>query len=98
MTDLEKENLKLRREVLALREGIDYLFNEKSTNSGSRIIDVAYTSFMMAHEPNPEDGGPSDWMTDTRPRILEGLTRMRNSFLKMIDSETKFLNTVAEVK
>jgi hypothetical protein len=41
-----------------------------------RIIDVAYTAFMLAKQPNKEDGGESDWFNDTRPAILKMITKI----------------------
>lgn len=41
-----------------------------------RIIDVAYTAFMLAKQPNKEDGGDSDWFTDTRPVVLEMIAKI----------------------
>ena len=41
-----------------------------------RIIDVAYTAFVLAKQPNKEDGGESDWFTDTRPIVLELIAKI----------------------
>ena len=41
-----------------------------------RIIDVAYTAFILAKQPNKEDGGESDWFTDTRPVVLELIAKI----------------------
>lgn len=41
-----------------------------------RIIDVAYTAFVLAKQPNKEDGGESDWFTDTRPVVLELIAKI----------------------
>lgn len=37
------------------------LLNEAS------LMDLCYTIFMMAKTSNGEDGGPTDWFTDTKP-------------------------------
>lgn len=44
-------------------EGVRFEFG------GCRVQDIAYTAFMMARQPNDEDGGPTDWFTDTWPAI-----------------------------
>lgn len=46
-----------------------------------RVIDIAYTAFMQAKEPNAEDGGPSDWFNDTRPIVKEAIAKLRKDLL-----------------
>ena len=41
-----------------------------------RIVDIAYTAFLLAKRPNTEDGGESDWFTDTRPVVQEMITKI----------------------
>lgn len=42
------------------------------------IRDVAYNAFMRrASGTNPEDGGPCDWMNDTKPLVEKLIERMR---------------------
>lgn len=41
-----------------------------------RIIDIAYTAFMLGKRPNTEDGGESDWYNDTRPTVLEMIAKI----------------------
>jgi len=53
---------------------IDRLADIFATNVADgqvRIIDVAYTAFTLARQPNPENGGASDWSNDTRPGIIK---------------------------
>lgn len=38
-----------------------------------RVLDIAYTAFMAAKQPNSEDGGPSDWFNDTKPQITKAI-------------------------
>lgn len=52
------------------------LQNDLHNRLTPRIIDVAYTAFMLAKQPNKEDGGESDWFTDTRPVILELIAKI----------------------
>jgi len=42
-----------------------------------RVIDIAYTAFMLAKQPNKEDGGDSDWFNDTKPAIKEAIDKLR---------------------
>ena len=53
----------------------DYLHNRLVP----RIVDIAYTAFMSAKRPNDEDGGPSDWFTDTRPAVMEAIGKIRSA-------------------
>lgn len=41
-----------------------------------RIVDIAYTAFLLAKRPNTEDGGESDWFNDTRPVVQEMITKI----------------------
>jgi len=47
------------------------IFKTDVADGQVRIIDVAYTAFTLARQPNPEDGGASDWSNDTRPGIIK---------------------------
>lgn len=42
-----------------------------------RVIDIAYSAFMQAARPNPEDGKASDWFTDTRPMVQQAIDQLR---------------------
>lgn len=42
-----------------------------------RVIDIAYTAFMAARQPNKDDGGLSDWFNDTRPVVREAIEKLR---------------------
>lgn len=42
-----------------------------------RVIDIAYTAFLIAKAPNTEDGGPSDWFTDTKPKVSKLIEKLR---------------------
>ena len=38
-----------------------------------RVVDIAYTAFMKAKDTNDEDGGPTDWFTDTKPVVMKAI-------------------------
>lgn len=62
---------------------IAYILQEDLHNRLTpRIIDIAYTAFMLAKQPNKEDGGASDWYTDTRPAILELIAKVERDLEK----------------
>ena len=65
--------------ALTAREGvIAYaLQDERNTGDCPRVVDIAYNAFMIAKHPNKEDGGPSDWFTDTRPMVMEKIAEIR---------------------
>ncbi|WP_435008023.1 hypothetical protein P12x_005290 [Tundrisphaera lichenicola] len=48
----------------------------------ARIIDLCYTAFLMAREPNKEDGGASDWFNDTLPHIKAQIERMERNVVE----------------
>lgn len=52
------------------------LQNDLHNRLTPRIIDVAYTAFVLAKQPNKEGGGESDWFTDTRPVVLELIAKI----------------------
>lgn len=57
---------------------LDYLFDTgNGCNGRPRIVDLCFTAFMSAKRPNNEDGGPSDWFTDTKPDIDKLIARMK---------------------
>lgn len=41
------------------------------------VRDLCYTVFMKAKAKNDEDGGPTDWFTDTLPIVEKGLQKLR---------------------
>lgn len=47
-----------------------------------RVIDIAYTAFTLAKQPNAEDGGPSDWFNDTRPKVKELIEKLRKDLME----------------
>ncbi len=60
--------------------GLGHLFDIELGNGVTpRIIDACYTAFMQAKAPNDEDGGPSDWFTDTRPRVTKIIAKMKKN-------------------
>lgn len=60
-----------------------YVFDTDNGCDGmhARIVDLCYTAFMAAKAPNTEDGGPSDWFTDTKPNIDKCIARMKTRLL-----------------
>lgn len=46
-----------------------------------RVIDIAYTAFMCAKQPNDDDGGPSDWYNDTKPVVEKAIDKLRKDLL-----------------
>lgn len=83
------ERLRLRAETAerALRDGdalLDYALQEDTCNRLTpRVIDIAYTAFMRgATGRNPDDGGPCDWFTDTKPSVEETIGLLRDDLRK----------------
>lgn len=61
---------------------LEYVLQDDLHNRTTpRVIDIAYTAFMAAKQPNTEDGGPSDWFTDTRPVVLAAIEKLRKDLL-----------------
>lgn len=69
------------REAVAL---IEYLFGDQSNTDGIRVVDLCYTAFMNRDTPNPDDGGKSDWFTDTKPKIDKGIADMKARILALL--------------
>jgi hypothetical protein len=60
-------------------DALEYAFqtgNAERNNAGLRILDLCFTAFMKARDTNDEDGGPTDWMTDTKPLIDHGIEKI----------------------
>lgn len=47
-----------------------------------RVIDIAYTAFMQAKQPNAEDGGSSDWFNDTKPVVEKAIDKLRKNLME----------------
>jgi hypothetical protein len=72
----------LERENAALHDKLEHLLSiDKQHDRTPRIIDLCYTAFMRAHAKNDEDGGPTDWFTDTYPMIVKAIERHRAAAL-----------------
>lgn len=57
---------------------LNYVLQEDVQNRLTpRVIDIAYTAFMKAKAPNDEDGGASDWFTDTKPIVMKAIEKLR---------------------
>ena len=49
-----------------------------------RVVDIAYTAFMLAKRPNDEDGGASDWFNDTKPKVAEMIAKLRKDLIEKL--------------
>lgn len=80
--DAERGMVLVSREPTEAGRLIEYLFqtteNDKTNTNGTRIRDICFTTFMRAREPNPDDGGKTDWLTDTLPTVDESISEMRD--------------------
>jgi hypothetical protein len=48
-----------------------------------RIVDIAYSAFMIAKQgKNKDDGGPCDWFNDTKPMVMEQLAKIKRDLAK----------------
>lgn len=88
--DISAETLRLAADRLAaleaenavMRVRLDHLTSiDKQHDRSPRIIDIAYTAFLRAKETNDEDGGPTDWFTDTYPRIVKLIETARAALI-----------------
>jgi len=72
----------LEAENARLREIVDYVLQDEMHNRLTpRVVDIAYSAFMRAKEANDEDGGPTDWFTDTKPMVMQAVDRIRQDTL-----------------
>jgi len=55
------------------------LQDEEQNRLTPRVIDIAYTAFMIAKQPDAEDGGSSDWFNDTRPVVKKAIEKLRTA-------------------
>lgn len=68
--------------ILANTNLLAYVLQDEIHNRLTpRVVDIAYTAFMVGKEPNSEDGGPSDWFTDTKPVVMKAIDRLRSDLL-----------------
>lgn len=56
-----------------------------------RVIDIAYTAFTLAKQPNIEDGGASDWFNDTKPHITKLIAKLHKDLAEELDAAPKAL-------
>lgn len=47
-----------------------------------RVVDIAYNAFMLAKQPNTENGGASDWFNDTKPAVTEMIEKLRKDLIE----------------
>jgi hypothetical protein len=72
----------LERENARMRDKLEHLLSiDRQHDRTPRIIDLCYTAFMRAHAKNDEDGGPTDWFTDTYPMIVKAIEKHRAAAL-----------------
>jgi hypothetical protein len=81
-TSLQAERVEeLESALKAKNYLLDYVLQEEIHNRlEPRVIDIAYTAFMIAKQPNKEDGGASDWFNDTRPTIMKTISKLHDGF------------------
>ena len=62
---------------------IEYVLQDDLHNRLTpRVVDIAYTAFMLAKQPNSEDGGNSDWFNDTKPSVMEAIAKLRKDLVE----------------
>jgi hypothetical protein len=73
-----------------LTELIDYILQDDIQNRLTpRVVDIAFSAFMAAkHGKNKDDGGPCDWFSDTKPVVMEALTKIRNDLSEAANNIT----------
>ena len=77
-TTLAAANARLRE----AQEALEYITRENGDGSRPTILDLCYTAFMTAKRKNTEDGGPTDWFTDTRPNVAAFVENLRRAALQ----------------
>lgn len=58
-------------------EAMDRLFGRQNGPEELSVRNLCYSVFMRAKGSNDEDGGPTDWFTDTVPMVDKGITQLR---------------------
>lgn len=59
---------------------VEYVLRDDMHNRLTpRVVDISYSAFMQAKQPNNDDGGPSDWFNDTRPMVMEKMAEIRRA-------------------
>ena len=62
---------------------IEYVLQDDLHNRLTpRVVDIAYTAFMLAKQPNSEDGGNSDWFNDTKPSVMKAIAKLRKDLVE----------------
>lgn len=61
-----------------------------------RVIDIAYTAFTLAKQPNTEDGGASDWFNDTKPSITKLIAKLQKDLAEELDAAPKAQEPLTE--
>lgn len=71
------------KQTMVDKELLAYIFDTDNgcNRTTPRLVDLCFTAFMAAKRPNNEDGGPSDWFTDTKPNIDSLIARMKERLL-----------------
>lgn len=79
LAQMSAENARLRAEA----EITHYVFQDDLHNRLTpRVVDIAYNAFLNARRPNTEDGGATDWFTDTRPMVMEKIAEIQRDTRK----------------
>lgn len=60
------------------RDTVGYILQDDMHNRLTpRVVDIAYSAFMVAKAKNSEDGGPTDWFNDTKPLVMQAIAKIR---------------------
>jgi hypothetical protein len=82
------KNSTIQKPTKPMSELVDYILQDDIHNRLTpRVVDIAYSAFMIGRGgKNPDDGGPCDWFNDTKPMVIEQLTKIRKD---LTDEESK---------
>lgn len=66
---------------------IEYVLQDDLHNRLTpRVVDIAYTAFMLTKQPSIEDGGNSDWFNDTKPSVMKAIAKLRKDLVEFTSS------------
>jgi hypothetical protein len=75
---LAMENAKMRA----------FIFGTAPSSRRPTLLDLCFDAFINAGKPNMEDGGKTDWVTDTKPKI-DNFLREFAAYLSHTDDATR---------
>lgn len=90
ISNLEREVAELRAAAKTVNVAppawtnpIEYALQDELHNRLTpRVIDIAYTTFMLAKEPTEEDGGNSDWFNYIKPSVMVAIAKLRKDLVE----------------